>query len=320
VIYGGSPSDALKMARTCRARTCRALSLRAVVVWGVALFLCGLNEGACRYTAYDIGASLRAGCTQLTAAAECLAPNATCLPASAVAALSPRWLGSLAGNGGPLISWVPMLLLALRPTRSAAQRLAALSALQLTLVWYLALIGPVRHTHTLASNSWDPSGHVFVYGAQLVPLWLLPPDGPAARRTAAGTLLDAWAVVLLYLSVATACFYHTLSETAAGYALTVLLALALRAEADDAGGRLQRATCAAAAALWIAFTVVGWWDLAAAQAALRGAQLAYDLLLWALLAWLSAALARGARGAGGEQEGNALASRGSSDSSDTGGG
>lgn len=305
-----------------------------LALWGVALCVAGLFEAGCHYTAYELGASASVGCTVTSASAPgCASPPHMCLPASTVAALSPRWLGIvIAGMGGPLISWLPMLALAMRRERSTQQRLGALSQLQRTMLWYLGFIGVVRNTHVLTASSawctaaracsrpWDPSGHTFVYGAQLVPLaLLLPPEG--GINGWAFVWLNGWAYALWYLSMSTATFFHTLSETAAGYALSLLLALALRSDPAARGNGavgLRLELYAAAAAPWAGFTAVGWWaGVGAGHAGTLAAQLVYDCALWGLAGWLHRQLGAGRlRGAQGSSL-SALAGRASESSADS---
>ena len=107
---------------------------------------------------------------------------------------SPRWLSDVAGYGGPLLTWLP-LLVASRPIAGTRPLLCT------ALIWYLSLIGVVRHTHLLLPSRWDPSGHCFVYGAQLLPLWAIS-SLPALADWRVPRVLTLWSLVLLYLSAA----------------------------------------------------------------------------------------------------------------------
>ncbi len=272
-------------------------------LWGALLLVAGLWELGCRYTSYDWRRSAALNCTVLRTArqGECYSGSSQfCLPASVVGVLSPRWLSNSVGMGGPLISWVPLLAFA-QCERPAARRLAALSRMHRTLVWYLGGIGVVRHAHVLSTVRWDPSGHVFVYGAQLVPLWRLLPAAPTpgAQWPVLEALLGAWTAVLWYLSFTTASFFHTLSETAAGYALVLLLALALRPESS---ARTGPAPCTLAALLWLSFTAVGFASRVGGSVRASLLELGYDAALWATLAAISTRLPRRGDVAGGQTE------------------
>ena len=161
--------------------------------------------------------------------------------------------------------------------------------------------GVVRHAHVLSTVRWDPSGHVFVYGAQLVPLWRLLPAAPTpgAQWPVLEALLGAWTAVLWYLSFTTASFFHTLSETAAGYALVLLLALALRPESS---ARTGPAPCTLAALLWLSFTAVGFASRVGGSVRASLLELGYDAALWATLAAISTRLPRRGDVAGGQTE------------------
>ena len=155
-------------------------------------------------------------------------------------AASPRWLSDFAGNFGPLLMWVPLLLAARNPSGDLKKTLTA-ALLRTTIAWYLLVIGPVRHTHRLLSAlghpKWDPSGHVTVYGSQLLPFWMVAAaaaaDSSSSRRppplssSAPLAWCALWSCVLWYLSFATGSFFHTCSETFAAWLLTLGLLGAL---------------------------------------------------------------------------------------------
>ena len=283
---------------------------RRTLLWGAALLIAGLFEAQCGYTRYDHRASSRLGCTVLReAAAKCYEPEAPCIDTSTIQTLSPRWLGSLSGNGGPLLTWAPLLLSAQQPGRVRA-------VLAHVLLWYLSLIGVVRHAH-LITGGWDPSGHVFVIGAQLLPVWQLREAGNGSKWQR--MWLAVWLCALAYLSLATAAFFHTLTETAAGWGMVLLLVSLLhrtageseRSSSSSSAGGTAAASAAAggsrlladnvaslwtgtggvcrlsvAIGLWIGATAIGWSDDAASPRAILAGQLAYDCVLWLCLIWI----------------------------------
>ena len=262
--------------------------------WLAVLLASGLLETYCGHTRYDLRASARAGCTTLKPPDNaCIEPSGGCLSADAVRWLSPRPLALLAGHGGPLLTWIPLLL---GGAHKSPMRSTVGNTLVLAATWYLGLIGLVRHTHLLLANDWDPSGHVFVYGAQLVPRWhlLRAEQRAGANSSASHPLARAWLLVwegvLWYLSSMTAIAFHTLSETAAAAALTVLLVCLL----EEGGGRtlpdrVVGGRChvsqalSAAAASWALFTAVGWWGARPASFGVLVGFLLYDAFLWLLL-------------------------------------
>lgn len=269
--------------------------------WTCLLAVAGLWETRCGYTRYDLRRSA-SGCTRLKGGgAACVEPRLACVGAEAASGGAPRWLGSLGGSGGPLLTWAPVLMLS---TGGRARRALVVAA---ALVWYLAFIGAVRHTHRLLHTRWDPSGHVFVYAAQLGVIWHLSerellPRGRSGHVDALLTgWLAAWPCALWYLSAATASLFHTLSETSAGWALAALLVCALRAH--ESPGLPARCTLGAALS-WCVWTGYGWCVAGAGERAVMGGQLAYDCVLWALLLTLSG---RPAPCDGGEGEQASLA-------------
>ena len=148
-----------------------------------------LFASLCTHSTYDLIRSsdgcLRWKTVELSECAELA--EAGCAAPSTVVQASPRWLGNLAGTGGPLMTWLPLLL-------GAKEAAPVRNVLLAALPWYLALIGPVRHTHRLLDSRWDPSGHVFVYGAQLVPLACIRPHmlHPITQAWLALWVRSAW--------------------------------------------------------------------------------------------------------------------------------
>ena len=107
----------------------------------------------------------------LPCAAASLPP--ACLAPHRVRSLSPGWLARRLGDAGPLLVWLPLVWAAAgrraEPCGGAGGRLRA--ALGLACLVYLAAIMPVRYLRRALPGGFDPSGHVFLFGVQLVPLW-----------------------------------------------------------------------------------------------------------------------------------------------------
>lgn len=208
---------------------------------------------------YNLKRSKAESCTILKStptARICISHGPLCNDAQAVSTLSPRWLSDLAGMGGPLLSWVPLLLLG-----------ADTGVMATVIGWYLAFIAPVRHAKLWFDSGFDPSGHVFVYGAQLVPLAWLP------HRS---RVLGLWSAVLVVLSGTTGAFFHSPAETATGWVLVALLYALLHARVQV---RALPVACA-----WYLGT--GALVATSRLVPMRIAEIVYDLILSALLAYL----------------------------------
>lgn len=264
---------------------------RAVLSWLVLVGVCGLVEFRCAHTSYDYRASKRAGCTQLkdqpVSNESCFQPAPGCLDAITLMTFSPRSLSDVAGMGGPLLTWLPMLL----AYRSEAPATSILLAR--TMIWYLAVISATRHLHML--TGWDPSGHVIVYGSQLAPLWQLweqlgysGGEALSEARTLLLCWLLVWASVLCYLSGMTAVAFHTLSETTAAAAMVLILAAWLN---QREGRVVDLWHVAAAATAWAVPTALSWMVSATAA---RSSPPLFGFLVYDLAVWLCFfAVARG---------------------------
>ena len=207
--------------------------------WSLTLASACLWDLSCSFTSFDLRESVANSCLRYKLATTCSARQAGyCIAPATVIAASPRWLSGFAGNFGPLVMWVPMLLAATGRRHSASSPSSPTSTLLCTtLAWYLFVIGPVRHMHRLLSAlghaaPWDPSGHVIVYASQLLPLWVLGRTTltRSAMSVSAGLAqawCSLWTAVLWYLSFTTGAFFHTCSETIAAWMLAVVLLAAL---------------------------------------------------------------------------------------------
>ena len=162
--------------------------------------------------------------------------------------------------GGPLLSWLPLLLLGSDRGMMAT-----------VIGWYLTFIVPVRHTKLWLRSGFDPSGHVFVYGAQLIPhAWM-----PRPNRA-----VGMWSTVLLYLSGTTSAFFHRAAETFTGWLLIVILYAMLATRMQLTTRKLVGTTC-----VWSLAT--GIFVATSPMNAMRAGEIAYDLVLFMLLAYLT---------------------------------
>ena len=195
----------------------------------------------------------------------------------------------MAGMGGPLLSWVPIWAY-------YGERPLTTTLLSCTVVWYLSVISLTRHLHLL--TGWDPSGHLIVYGSQLVPLlqmWKRGDVGGDVVGTPCTVILLwllMWAAVLWYLSGMTSMAFHTLSETAAAALMVLGLAVwidtAERWQPGHAG--VDGWQVVSAALLWVVPTGLSW--LAAQDSA---HPLLFGMLMYDMGVWLSLSLLLGRR-------------------------
>jgi hypothetical protein len=286
----------------CAALGMARVSLPRLSAWTLLLGVASQWEWLCAHKAYDWRASTDA-CVRHKGSTECVVLQPYCLSPTSIGFASPRWLSDVAGYGGPLLTWLP-LLVASRPVAGTRPLLCT------ALIWYLSLIGIVRHAHLLLPSRWDPSGHCFVYGAQLLPLWAIS-SLPALTDWRVPRALTLWSGVLLYLSAATAACFHTASETAAAWLMLLLLHAALShrvaamhaAAADSPEAavdamrrerkRLSR-RAVLALPLWLLCAAAAWEKARRSGAGVgnRSAESIYDAGLWLLLLVL---LRRGGR-------------------------
>mmetsp|Transcript_19058 Transcript_19058/g.51196 ORF Transcript_19058/g.51196 Transcript_19058/m.51196 type:complete len:371 (+) Transcript_19058:60-1172(+) len=251
------------------------------ILWALLVLLCGAWHSACT-------PEMKARSVDVDTA------SGICFSRRTIQRISPRWLSSFVGQGGPFITWILVI---------PSMRTGARTALFLdVLLWYIVFIMPVRYTHLLLPASlprWDPSGHVFVYGAQLVTLWLGLHVASLQERKGCTTMgaslrsARVYAVLLWYLTSTTSAFFHTLSESLAAVAI---VALPLFAHERILGAFTVWAS------LRTGLAGVVWWclSLAAALRALHGnpagsrtlwRQVVYDMLVWVFF-WVLYALER----------------------------
>lgn len=262
-------------------------------LWTVILLGASQWEYLCAHSSYDWRSR---DCVRFKGSNECVEVAQFCLTPTAINTFSPKWLSNLAGYGGPLLTWLPLL---------AQERWPRANLICTTLVWYLAFISAVRHFHLLLPSKWDPSGHCFVYGSQLLPLWELT----SLPNQAAPWPVTLWSYVLVYLSAATAIAFHLPSETLAAWLLVLLLHFALlrRIKAMDsssydaaaASKRLWRRG-SVAFPVWLVCTATAWESARRSRDITTelGLEAAYDLGLWALLLLLLQRVERHAQQAG----------------------
>uniref|UniRef100_A0A7S4C305 Uncharacterized protein n=1 Tax=Chrysotila carterae TaxID=13221 RepID=A0A7S4C305_CHRCT len=300
-----------------------------VASWAAALTLAATYGCRCGYPQIDLrrstalvpvlrnkGIVQQSACTAVELVSSCC-ERAGCVPLSTPLKISPRWLARCVGFGGPLMTWIPLLLATAGNSDGGAW-----PSLRPTILWYLGAIGPVRHACRVLPSHWDPSGHIFVYGMQLLPLWAAsPPMSPLS------VYLTGWSACLCYLSVATAAFFHTASESAAGFALVAPLWLCMRTQSPtqrerraertkwplatqqrkqtqeaaaqgnmhNAGHRrsaqracaracMQAAPVGAVAAVWAGVTGAAWCSPQLRRSGVLAGELVYDASLFALFA------------------------------------
>ena len=83
--------------------------------------------------------------------------------------LSPSWFSYFVISLGPLPT---LLLLTLSYINTGITRINTLhwSSLLQSIIFYFSLINLLRYGKDIAPNNWDPSGHIFIYSLQLIPL------------------------------------------------------------------------------------------------------------------------------------------------------
>lgn len=183
---------------------------------------------------------------------------------------SPRALGDALAEAGPLLALLPLWHFRLR----GAQRVrnAALHrTLLLSLCTWLLFIGPIRSVKRAARVLFgarvDPSGHIFLFGVQLVPMWVAQREsgaGGGSRRDCgvAALALRGAEGVLLFSSFTTAAYHHSAMEVFAAWACVAALQLAV----EVSGPAPSRREVAAVGGVWAALTLAFYGVLVAHNA------------------------------------------------------
>jgi hypothetical protein len=181
----------------------------------------------------------RAFCASTPSSQSCPSPDTA-------AYLSPSILGDVVSHGGPLLLWAPLLVHA-RAARCDVTRASLITAL----CTWLVFIQPIRLIRRLSANTFDPSGHIFVVGLQLVPLWSSARASASATTSAARHFAATVEPVLWFISGGTAAFHHSAPEVFAAFACVALAAAAERVLPHASA----RVSVAAALAVWLAATL-----------------------------------------------------------------
>ena len=109
----------------------------------------------------------------------CDAESPCAISAAARDAVAPRALGAAVAALGPAPAWL-LVLLMLRAEGSSARARGALIGAAAA---FLGAVFPVRLTSFLTDGAFDPSGHIFIFGLELVPLWAaLSSPSPASQQ------------------------------------------------------------------------------------------------------------------------------------------
>lgn len=199
---------------------------------------------------------------------------------------APQLLGDALAAAGPAAALLPLWCLSPRAQRV---RPAALHrALVFSLCAWLLLIAPIRFAkralRALLGLRVDPSGHIFLFGVQLVPLWVAQREGGGGCGDGGGTSgcalrlgLAAAEVLLCASSVVTAAFHHAPAEVLAAWACVA----ALQWVVEGGAPAPSRRDVAAAAGVWAA-SCGALLALLAAHGAMppaprTAARLAYDV-------------------------------------------
>ena len=167
--------------------------------------------------------------------------------------LAPPALGDALAAVGPAATLLPLWWFA--PRGEGARLAPALHrALLLALCAWLLAIAPIRCAkralRALLGARVDPSGHIFLFGVQLVPLWVAQQEGGCVGGGGGGARLARRAAeaLLLLSSFITAAWHHTPGEVLAAWACVA----ALQATVEGGGPAPSRRGVAAAAGVWAA--------------------------------------------------------------------
>jgi hypothetical protein len=165
--------------------------------WSILLSLAMLWRRTCSFGDYDLRQSSSSCLVLKSAPGVCSVAPAVCVGPPWIQALAPRWLGLVAAVVGPLWIWVPLLLILFQVPASLFPAATAHSAnglrllripLAVAAIWYLSWINVVRYTIFLSPVHFDPSGHIFVFSLQLLPLWFFYFQQPASDVPVEGSV------------------------------------------------------------------------------------------------------------------------------------
>jgi hypothetical protein len=168
--------------------------------------------------------------------------------------LAPKLLGDALAAAGPAVVlfplWAAYLRGALRARHASLHR-----AVLLSLCAWLLVIAPIRCAKrallVLLGVRGDPSGHIFLFGVQLVPLWVAQREDGGSGGSGGGGARLAWRAaeaLLLLSSFTTAAWHHTPGEVLAAWACVA----ALQATVEGGGPAPSQRGVAAATGAWAA--------------------------------------------------------------------
>lgn len=247
------------------------ITLQRFALWTALVALAALWRDRCEMGAIDLRRTT-ATCVKLAAdppgSSECHTPLhpplALCLPPHRALELSPAALARTLGDLGPLLVWAPLLgasVLTYHPHGAHHHRPHVRRAVALAAAVYLSAIMPVRYLRRALPSGFDPSGHILLFGVQLVPLWAaaevaVHAPAPALAAAAGGRAQGRWwcataraaavglgaaEVALFGLSVSTAAWFHSGWEVAASWAVVAALAWGTHARLATARAQQQQA-------------------------------------------------------------------------------
>lgn len=162
----------------CSAKHCFRMHLtRRFALWTVLLAASSLWSHQCSHSSFDLRLSAL-GCVALKhSPGQCHIPEVYCALPHHITSIAPRLFSQIIVAAGPLWLWVPLFMQlrhrATSVSRSTVRTHGERAALVVAMLCFLAFIMLFRYVTKLTGGYFDPSGHVFVFGVQLVPLWLL---------------------------------------------------------------------------------------------------------------------------------------------------
>lgn len=292
------------------------------ILWSAVILIAVGWQSSCGFVDYDIHASFKAQCTvRRSEPDKCLTGvSPHCISPGFISRLSPSTVGKFVVMIGPVWVWIPML--AWVYTQTAASRradsvgsgsdgprppkslvVAVRIALIISGLWFLAFIQPMRFMAEwlgggIRGARFDPSGHIFIFGLQLVPLWVWlglqlkcanatrnlltsPTGGPPVSfaSSEASYRGHGWQRVarvaeafIWYLAFATAAFFHSWAEITTSWLVTLAFAVVCgritSSIVDSPEGTLSESSkqlligvLIVAATTWFVATVATTWML-----------------------------------------------------------